>query len=132
MYNQTGETASCQSVATVFFTFTYEINRLRNVASNSQETRFAPNFSWNHLNHGFCAYQGWTGLDVVQVFLQQSGAMSDLDFDGQADLNALDCHRWVTGYDLYLNSIHNKLDSVQQFIINQDGSGLENSETLFI
>lgn len=43
MYNQDGQTSSCQSVATVFFTFAYEINRLRNVESNTQNTRYAPN-----------------------------------------------------------------------------------------
>jgi hypothetical protein len=46
IYNQSG-TSSCQSVATIFNDFAYEINRLSNVPTNSQDKRYAPNFCWN-------------------------------------------------------------------------------------
>lgn len=36
MYDQTHATASCQNVATAFFTYTYEVNRLRNLVSNTR------------------------------------------------------------------------------------------------
>jgi hypothetical protein len=114
LYNQT-QTASCQNVATTFFTYTYEVNRLRNLVSNSQETRYAPNFSFSHLNHGFAGWQGYTSLEKVQKFLQETGAMTDLDFDGIQQMNAMDAYRWHSGYDFYKNAFKNKLDYVRRF-----------------
>ncbi|MCO5263707.1 MAG: hypothetical protein M9901_12595, partial [Lentimicrobium sp.] len=107
-------TAACQSVATVWNTFTYEINRLRNVTSNLQETRYVPNFSFNHLNHGFADWQGYTSLEKVQKFLKETGGMSDAEFDGPGENDILDLWRWPTGYDLYYNAIKNKLHHVER------------------
>ncbi len=96
-------TASCQNVATVWNTFTYEINRLRNLTSNQQETRYAPNFTYNHLNHGSQGWEGYTSLEKVQKFLMESGGMTDASFDGPGQLDPTDSWRWPTGYDLYYN-----------------------------
>jgi len=124
IYDQSG-TASCQSVSTIFNTYAYEVNRLRNLPSNSQYTRYAPNFSWNHLNEGHCGWQGYTSLQIVHDFLKESGAMNDMDFDGPAQLDKDDCRRWPTGYELYNNTLQNKLDEVTTIEILLDGSGLE-------
>lgn len=119
------QTSSCQSVSTIFSTYTFEVNRLRDLASNSQQTRYAPNFSWNHLNEGFCGYQGYTSLEVVHYYLQQAGAMCDFDFDGNANLDKFDCLRWPTGYDKYFNTLGNKLDFVNSLSLSPDGTGIE-------
>lgn len=113
MYNQDPRTSACQNVATAFFTFTYEVNRLRNLTSNTQETRYAPNFSFSHLNHGYVS--GATSLEKVQNFLQESGAMTDLDFDGPQQMDPMDAYRWHSGYDYYKNVFKNKLDYVRRF-----------------
>lgn len=124
IYQQSG-TSSCQSVSSIFNTFTYEINRLRNVASNTQQTRYAPNYSWNHLNDGICGFGGGTSLAAVHGFLKQAGAMSDWDFDGPAQLNKDDCLRWPTGYDIYYNTMQNKLESCTTLYFAPDGTGIE-------
>ncbi|MCK9618821.1 MAG: T9SS type A sorting domain-containing protein [Lentimicrobiaceae bacterium] len=108
-------TASCQNVATAWYTFTYEINRLRNVTSNLQTTRYVPNFSFNHLNHGYSNWQGYTSLEYVQKFLMQTGGMSDAEFDGSGENDILDLWRWPTGYDYYYNAFKNKLHYAERF-----------------
>jgi hypothetical protein len=114
IYNQV-PTAACQNISTAWYTFTYEINRLRNLQANTQETRYAPNFSYNHLNRGHQGWQGYTSLERVQKFLMESGAMSDAEFDGPEQLDPEDSWRWPTGFDKYYHVLTNKLDSVQKF-----------------
>lgn len=91
-YNQP-PTAACQNISSTWYTFAYEINRLRNLRANTQETRYAPNFSYNHLNHGYQGWQGYTSLEKVQKFLMESGAMTDAEFDGPAQLDPKDSWR---------------------------------------
>ncbi|MBK7173640.1 MAG: T9SS type A sorting domain-containing protein [Bacteroidales bacterium] len=107
--------ASCQSVSSIWSTFTYEINRLRNLTSNQQTTRYAPFFSYNHLNHGFNNWEGYTQLEIVHSFLKQSGAMTDFEFDGPQNYDTYDAWRWPSGYELYYNAMKNKLESVYKF-----------------
>lgn len=113
-YNQP-PTAACQNISSTWYTFAYEINRLRNLRANTQETRYAPNFSYNHLNHGYQGWQGYTSLEKVQKFLMESGAMTDAEFDGPAQLDPKDSWRWPSGYDYYYNVMTNKLQSVHKF-----------------
>ncbi|MBW6491621.1 MAG: hypothetical protein K0B15_10575 [Lentimicrobium sp.] len=113
-YNQP-PTAACQNISSTWYTFAYEINRLRNLRANTQETRYAPNFSYNHMNHGYQGWQGYTSLEKVQKFLMESGAMTDAEFDGPAQLDPEDSWRWPSGYDYYYNLMTNKLQSVHKF-----------------
>lgn len=115
IYNQGHNTAACQNVSTVFYTFAYEMNRLRNRNGNTQSSRYAPNFSYNHLNHGHRGWQGYTSLEKVQKFLTETGAMSDSLFDGPGKLNHLDNWKWHTGFDYYKHVFTNKLLHVQKF-----------------
>jgi len=45
----------------------------------------------------------------------ESGAMTDAEFDGPAQLNPEDSWRWPSGYDYYYNIMTNKLQSVHKF-----------------
>jgi hypothetical protein len=108
-------TPACQSASTAWYTFAYEINRLRGLQANTQETRYAPNFSYNHLAHGHQGWLGYTSLETVQTFLMESGAMSDAEFDGPEQLDPKDSWRWPTGYDKYYHVLTNKLDYVRRF-----------------
>lgn len=119
IYSQHG-TAACQNIATVFYTFTYEINRLRNVASNTQSTRYVPNLTYAHLNGGNNDWRGATSLGYVQQFLKQSGAISDLDWDGSQNSHKDDAWRWPTGYTRNYSILENKLDEVHKFNMSYD------------
>jgi hypothetical protein len=57
---------SCAQAAGIGYTYTYEINRVKQVAASTDENRYHPHFTWNFLNYG--GNNGsWTpdGWDIV-------------------------------------------------------------------
>lgn len=119
MYDQE-ESGSCSFASTIWYAFTYEINRLRGTAANTPQRRFVPNGGYNYYNKGL--YQQGTSFSDARKYLQQHGAISESDW-GNAD--AEDYLRWLSGYDKHLNSLNNRIDSVSEIKIELDGTGLD-------
>jgi len=95
MYNQDG-TGSCIYVSTVFYEYAYEYNRLKGLAGNTPQTRFAPNSLYNHINGGNIGAP--SDFTVAHPLMQEYGVMSEADW---GNLERLDYLRWQSGYDLY-------------------------------
>jgi len=95
LYDQTG-TGSCIYVSTVYYAYAYEYNRLKGLAGNTPQTRFAPNSLYNYINGGDPAAA--SDFNVAHPLMQEYGVMSEADW---GNLETLDYLRWQSGYDLY-------------------------------
>jgi len=105
LYDQ-NNTGSCGPTAAVYYTFTYEINRLRGLVSNTLENQYPPNFVYNFLNGG-SQFNGTKYQDIFNL-LMQGGCPNAINW---GNLEALDFLRWMDGYDKYLGALHNRLSS---------------------
>lgn len=95
LYDQTG-TGSCVYVASIFYAYAYEYNRLKGLAGNTAETRFAPNSLYNHINGG--------QPDVPSDFTESLPLMQEYGVASEnvwGNLEPLDYIRWQSGYDSY-------------------------------
>ncbi|MCF8235244.1 MAG: hypothetical protein K9G67_08720 [Bacteroidales bacterium] len=111
-YDQTG-TSSCVQSAIVFSAFTYEINRLRGIPSDSWNRQYPPNFVYNFLNNG-SPCTGTTESATFEI-LREVGCPNVQNW---GNLNAMDYLRWMSGYDKYIHALHNRLDDVKRIHIN--------------
>lgn len=105
LYDQ-DTTGSCASASSVYYAFTYEINRLRGLSSNIIDNKYPPNFVWNFLNHGDYS----TGLIFEKTWevVKQSGCPNAKIW---GNLNPLDYYRWMTGNEDYHSGLHNRMES---------------------
>lgn len=113
IYDQ-DSTGSCASVASVYYTFTYEINRLRNLPSYIEipSNLYPPNFPWNFFNTANYS-TGSTFGDIWDV-LKESGCPNAQMW---GNLNPMDYYRWMSGFDNYKAAALNKLDSVSTIYV---------------
>ncbi len=97
--------ASCGQASGVAFTFTYEINRARDLPANNPDNQYPTHFAYNFANGGF----GWYGVSYFHSFeiLRTNGTPNITDYGGM-------CYggdsRWMTGYDKYFNGMHNRIE----------------------
>jgi hypothetical protein len=107
-------TGSCIHASEVWYCFTYEINRLRDVSAgdaiDTLTNLYHPFFTYNFLNDGDST--AWTmqqsGFDIIKV----NGCPSFDDYDDPALDSASLMHLyWMHGYDKYYRGMHNKIDS---------------------
>ncbi|MFC2107667.1 T9SS type A sorting domain-containing protein [Bacteroidota bacterium] len=108
---------SCGQHASVVYTFTYEINRLRNLASDIPENQYPSHFPFNFMNGGY----GWLGVSIHHSFeiLKKVGCPTVADFGGVAS----DPSAWMNGYGKYYNAMSNRIKDVYQIKVGTE-SGL--------
>jgi len=98
----------CGQTAGIAFVFTYEINRLRDLASNIAANQYPTHFSWNFLNDAY-NYKGVSFFDTWEI-TRTCGNPNVVDYGG--GLNTGGEKRWMTGYQLYYNAMKNRISGV--------------------
>ncbi len=108
---------SCGQHASVVYTFTYEINRLRDLASDIPENQYPSHFTYNFMNGGY----GWLGVSIHHSFeiLKKVGCPTVADFGGVS----CDPRKWMNGYDKYHNAMSNRIKEIYQIKVG-DEAGL--------
>jgi len=98
--------ASCGQAAIVGYNFTYEINRLRNVASDTSIHLYPDHFVWNFMNAA-APYYG-EGVSYFHTFdlLYDAGNPNELLY-GPIELD--DSYYWPSGYEVYYNAMTNRI-----------------------
>ena len=108
---------SCAQFAGIYYTFTYEINRVRNIATTSENT-YHHHYTWNFLNNGTnngsLTTDGW---DIVM----ENGCPTQPAFGADNVGNK----KWMSGYDKYYQAQHNKVDSYYQIQIFDEADLIE-------
>ncbi len=97
---------SCVPVSMVWYTYTYEINRLKGTSANTLDSIYSPNFMWNFYNTGnFTIGMNPSG---ASTFMSKVGI---LDVARWGNYYAPDYLRWIDGYDNYYAAMKNKIES---------------------
>ena len=111
------ENPSCGQHASVVYTFTYEINRKRDLASDVPEHQYPSHFTYNFMNGGY----GWLGVSIQHSFeiLKKVGCPTVADFGGVY----CDPSKWMNAYDKYYNAMSNRVKDVYQIKVDSE-SGL--------
>ncbi|MBK6344570.1 MAG: T9SS type A sorting domain-containing protein [Bacteroidales bacterium] len=102
----------CGQASSIGVVFTYEMNYARNVPGNLPENQYATHFAYNFVNNG-----GDAGVSFFETFeiVRQAGNPSVADYGG---MSAGGATRWMDGYDLYYNAMHNRIDGVYSIRVN--------------
>ncbi len=112
IFNQFGW--SCGQASTIGYTFTYELNRLRDLASNTDTTQYHPAFTYNYFTGGENA------IGVCYYFtydaIKHAGNPTIQDF-GEID-NGLTV--WIDSYDKYYRAMHNRLNGVYSIYVGDE------------
>lgn len=110
---------SCVVSAMTFYTFTFEINRLRNADGQYPENKYSVNSLYNHMNDG--TNSSTSTIEGTQLMMKENGVMNSSDW-GNLDIN--DSVRWPSGYDLYENALDNRISGVSKIMMSQQGNNL--------
>ena len=111
IFNQ--NSGSCGQASGISYLFTYEINRLRGTAANTNATTYPSHYTYNFLNEGSGANGSWywDGFDIVK-----NGIPNVADYGGSQW--ALGTRGWLSGFEAYKNGFSQKVD--EYFIIETD------------
>ena len=99
----------CGQSSGIAFNFTYEIDRLRNLAANTSATTYPTHFTWDFLNNGE-NYTGASFFDSWEI-VRTCGNMNVADYGGTLDFGGY--KRWISGYEMYYHGMKNRLTSVK-------------------
>ncbi|MDD5507246.1 MAG: T9SS type A sorting domain-containing protein [Bacteroidales bacterium] len=102
VYNQAG--FSCGQASLVGYNFTYEINYVRNTSADEPENQHPTHFTWNWMNAA-SNYGGVSYYHSMEV-LRHVGDPTVQDYGGMSSGGE---KRWMSGYDLYYNAMHNRI-----------------------
>ncbi|MCO5264305.1 MAG: T9SS type A sorting domain-containing protein [Lentimicrobium sp.] len=107
VFSQQG--ASCGQSASVGYNFCYEINRLRNLPSDTGTNLYPDHFVYNFMN-ATTPYYGM-GVSYFHTFdiLYDAGNPNE-NLYGPIELD--DTYYWMNGYDGYLQAMHNRISGV--------------------
>ena len=99
----------CGQASGIGLGFTYAINRMRDAAGNIPQNQYATHFTWNFGNGG----DGWYGVSYFHSFeiVKWEGNPTVEVYGG---MTAGGPARWMTGYDNYYQSMHNRVSEVYQ------------------
>ena len=105
VFNQNG--GCCGQASGIGYTFTYEVNRVRNLNANVPEHQYPTHFTWNYLNEehtggGSWYYDGWK-------VIEQMGIPTVEDYGGMYMTVGSSSTVCMTGYDNYFNALSNKV-----------------------
>lgn len=106
---------SCGQASTIGYNFTYELNRIRNLNSSSDENLYPPVYTFNFFNHG----EDGVGVCFLYTYdaIKHNGNPNVEDYGGMGS----NLQTWVTGYDTYYNGMLNKVDKVSSIYVGDDG-----------
>lgn len=109
VFTQNGN--SCGQASGVGYTFTYEINRVRNLSGMIPSNQYPTHFTWNFLNEkepntrGSWYYDGWSVIQQMGVpSVEDYGGMYKPEYVGSDRMNV-----WETGYTHYNDALSNKV-----------------------
>ncbi|OYT14066.1 MAG: hypothetical protein B6I19_01825 [Bacteroidetes bacterium 4572_114] len=94
----------CGQASAVAYTYTYEIDRLRNLPANVNDNLYPTHwvFNWSNRGNGTACpfFDSWT-------IIKHAGTPNVTDYGGS--LNYGGVSRWMSGYDEYYNALKNRL-----------------------
>ena len=98
-----GGTYSCNQAGSIGYVFTYEMNRVRNLAADTPENRYNPGFTYNFLNSsnggvGASYFDSW---EIVKA----AGTANDVDYTYYMTGVGI----WMSGYDKYYRAMKNRI-----------------------
>jgi hypothetical protein len=95
----------CGQAAAIGYNFTYEMDRARNLDASLPENQYPTHFSWNFMNGG----NGWYGVSYLHSLqiLKEYGMPNVVDYGGTLSYGGPT--RWMSGYQEYLNGMHNRI-----------------------
>jgi hypothetical protein len=98
--------ASCGQSAIIGYNFTYEMNRLRGVASDTSVHLYPDHFVWNFMNAS-SPYYG-EGVSYFHTFdlLYDAGTPNEMLY-GPIEFD--DSYYWSSGYEVYHNAMTNRI-----------------------
>lgn len=103
----------CAQAAGVAYTFTYEVNRLRNLAANNNDlhqNQYPTHYTWNFLNNGYGSgswyFDGW---DIIK----ENGCPNITTWH---DTMSGDMKLWMSDYDRYYQGMHNKTQNYHRIL----------------
>jgi len=102
----------CGQASSIGVVFTYEMNYLRNVPGNLPQNQYTTHFSYNFINGG--SDQGVSFFETFEI-LKQAGCPTVADYGGMAAGGA---SRWMNGYNLYYNAMHNRVTDIYSIRMN--------------
>jgi hypothetical protein len=100
----------CGQASAIGYNFTYEMSRERDLNANLPQNQYVTHFAWNFMNGG----EGWYGvsyLHSIQI-LKEFGMPNVVDYGGALGFGGP--KRWMSGYTLYYNSMHNRITNAYQ------------------
>jgi len=99
----------CGQASGIGLGFTYEVNRIRNLPGNIEDNQYATHFTWNFGNGGTGNY----GVSYFHSFeiVRTLGTPNVPTYGG---MSAGGGSRWMTGYDNYYLSMHNRIAELYQ------------------
>ncbi len=105
VFNQVG--GSCSQAAGVGYTFTYEMNRLRDLPSDTPDTQYPTHFTYNFLNEGSGEIGSWwgDGWDIIH----SAGIMNVTEYGGH--FAAGGNSRWISGIAEWQSGHSNRVAS---------------------
>jgi len=107
----------CGQASGVAYTFTYEINRLRDLPANVPENQYVTHFVYNWAGNGSgnasSFFDSWN-------MIKYAGTPNVLEYGGS--LSSGGSARWLNGYDLYYSALQNRLwDFYSIDVTNEEG-----------
>lgn len=102
----------CGQASSIGVVFTYEMNYARNVPGNVPENQYATHFAYNFVNGGSDA--GVCFYETYEI-LKYAGNPTVAQYGGMA---AGGPSRWMNGYNLYYNAMHNRVTEVYSVKVN--------------
>jgi len=107
-YQQDG--LSCGQASCIGYNFTYEMARERDLNASLTQNQYPTHFAWNFMNGG----EGWYGSSYLHsiLILKEFGMPNVVDYGGTMGYGGP--KRWMSGYDQYYNSMHNRISTAYQ------------------
>ncbi|MGD9707382.1 MAG: FlgD immunoglobulin-like domain containing protein [Candidatus Delongbacteria bacterium] len=105
VFNQVG--GSCSQAAGVGYTFTYEMDRLRDLDASTTDNQYPTHFTYNFLNEGSGEVGSWwgDGWDIMKSV----GIMNITEYGGHFASGGNS--RWISGINEWSSAHYNKVNS---------------------
>ena len=103
----------CGQAGGIAYTFTYEMNRVRNLSSNNISNQYPTHFAWNFKNGG--AGSGVNCLETWDV-LRMAGTPNVPQWGGTLSFGG--SKRWISGYNNYYQAMKNRVYETYSIPVN--------------
>ncbi|MHC1776768.1 MAG: PKD domain-containing protein [Lentimicrobium sp.] len=107
VFSQQG--ASCGQSSSVAYNFCYEINRLRNLPSDTSINQYPDHFVWNFMNATLPYYgEGVSYLHTFDILYDAGNPTEDI----YGPITMDDSYYWMDGYEGYYQAMNNRISGV--------------------